>query len=115
MTIQVSARGRVATSPEEVQSGDGETVAAFMLADHHIGSYGDEEFPLEHGSVCEVVVRGATADRVLSFVKVGDAFVALGILRIAVPFGVANEADLVSLSIDAYSIGIDLAAVAVGN
>lgn len=111
MSIQVAARGTVARGPEPVETADGEPAAAFLLMDAQFGRYADEIVSLDHSPVCEVVVRGVVADPVLRRIQRGDAVLALGLLKITIPLGVANEADLVSLSIEAYAIGSDLAAV----
>jgi hypothetical protein len=73
-------------------------VVAFLLSDSHLGRYHDQLIDLESAPGCEVVVRGRVAERVLETVRAGDAVLALGLLRVVVPVGVSNEADLVSLS-----------------
>lgn len=109
MTFWVAVRGTVQKGPETIEGSSHETVAAFVLADTQRGRYRDQEFALDGVSVCEVVLRGSAAAAVLDSLRPGDAVLALGLLRIAVPIGITEDADLVTLSIEAYSIGRDLA------
>lgn len=109
MTFWVALRGTVQRGPEIIE-GDGlETVVGFILADAQYGQHGDQVVGLDDVAVCEVVLRGFTADTALKALRPGDAVLALGLLRITAPLGITDDADLVSLSVEAYSIGEDLA------
>ena len=109
MTFWVAVRGTVRKGPESIEREGLETVAGFLLADAQYGRHGDQLVELDDVSVCEVVLRGPAADAALRTLKPGDPVVALGLLRIAVPVGITEDAELVSLAIEAYSIGRDLA------
>jgi hypothetical protein len=109
MSFWVALRGVVCSTPEEVDSEGAERVAAFLLADAQYGRYGDQVVELDQAPVCEVVLRGDSAEASLRTLKRGDAVVALGNLKIAIPFDAAEGSGLVSLSVEAYSIGRDLA------
>jgi hypothetical protein len=108
MSIWVAVRGTVMAAPDEVETDD-EPVAAFLLLDAQVGAYRDQLLDLEQAPACEVLLRGKTATTALRELTAGDPIVALGLLKVVLPLGVANEANLVSVSIEAYSIGRDLA------
>jgi hypothetical protein len=105
MTFWVAARGTVNGNLELIEGDDAEPIVAFLLADVQYGRYGEQLVELDNVPCCEVVVRGHVAEAVLPILRHGDPVVALGLLRVTVPIGVANEANLVSLSVEAYSIG----------
>jgi hypothetical protein len=110
MTFWVALRGTVSSHPESVEGDDAEPVVAFLLADAQYGQYRDQLIELNNVSVCEVILRGAAAIATLATLKPGDPVVALGLLHITAPLGPAEDAVLVSLAVEAYSIGRDIAA-----
>jgi len=110
MPIHVSMRGTVLEGPTEVEVAEGaRPLTVFLFGDAQFGEYGGQQFVLDRIPCCEVVCRGTAAGSALQNLKPGDAVVVVGRLIVRLGLGSDNDLGLVRLSVEAESIGVDLA------
>lgn len=88
---------------------DGEQVSVLLFGDSQFDRYRDQELEIEELLSCEVVFRGETAARVKREIRKGDRVLIAGELRITAPLDWSDDRQLVSVRVEAYSVGVDLA------
>jgi len=110
MSIHVTMRGTVLEGPTEVEVAEGaRPLTVFLFGDAQFGEYGGQQFALDRIPSCEVVCRGSAAGSALRKLEAGDAVVVVGRLIVRLGLGSDNDLGLVRLSVEAVSVGVDLA------
>jgi len=108
MSISVVARGRIVSEPAEISSDRG-PLSIFVLGDAQFGIYQGEEHPIDDLQVLEVCCRGDFAKHALNELTIDLPVIVVGSARISRPLDFGDDRDLVYLTIEAETVGIDLA------
>lgn len=109
MSISVVARGRIVGRPSLVTSDDGDVVS-FLLGDAQVGFQNSSEHAIDGLPVIEVTCRSRPFGyRVLKGLSNDTSVVVIGALHVSLPFDHFDDRDLVLVSIDADTVGVDLA------
>ena len=110
MSIQTVIRGRIVEGPFAAETGTPEAAVTFTLGDRQTGLYRGREYDIEDLETCEVICRGPWAEHVTTALHEGDSVVVLGHLHISAPFDRYDERHLVLITVEADTVGPDLAA-----
>lgn len=109
MSMSIVARGRILDPPVEITSKEGPLVC-FRLGDAQFGLHRYREYEIEDLPVVDVNCRGAWfAAQALERLVVDQYVVVVGSAHISQPFDQYDGRGLVLLSIDADTVGADLA------
>lgn len=110
MTVQTLIRGRIVEGPYPADTGTDEPAVTFTLGDRQSGLYRGREYDIDDLETCEVICRGEWAARVTATLSEGDRVVVVGRLHISAPFDRYDERHLVLVTVEAETLGLDLAA-----
>jgi hypothetical protein len=110
MPIQTVIRGRIVEGPFAAETGTDELAATFTIGDRQRGIFRGKEYPIDDIETCEVICRGAWAARLLETIHEDDLVIVLGTLQVSAPFDRYDERRLVLVTVEADTVGLDVAA-----
>lgn len=107
MSITAVARG-VILDLSEISSDQG-PLTVLVLGDTQLGLYRGRTYPIEELPTCEVTCRGDLAAPALAGLAPDQPVIVIGELQISMPIEQYGDRELVQLTIDAATVGVDLA------
>jgi single-stranded DNA-binding protein len=110
MAVHTVIRGRIVEGPYPAETGTEELAATFTLGDRQTGLYRRREYDMDDLETCEVICRGDWAQDVTTTLKEGDRVLVVGRLHISVPIDRYDDRHLVLVTVEAETVGLDLAA-----
>jgi single-stranded DNA-binding protein len=110
MSVHTVIRGRIVEGPYSAETGTEELAATFTLGDRQTGLYRRREYDMDDLETCEVICRGDWAHEVTTSLKEGDRVLVVGQLHVSVPIDRYDDRHLVLVTVEAETVGIDLAA-----
>jgi hypothetical protein len=111
MPISVVARGRIVDVPAEVSSEQG-PILAVSLGDAQFGEHRGVEYQIEDLTVLEVLCRGQLARTAALHLQVDQPVLVVGTLHLSKPIESWHDQDLVRITVEAETVGVDLARLA---
>lgn len=110
MSMQAIVRGRVLAGPFRSETQSAELTVTMTLGDNQSALHRGREYLIDDLEVSEVICRGPWAAQVAESIFEGDALIVVGQIQISVPIDRYNDRNLVLVTIEADSLGIDIEA-----
>lgn len=109
MSISVVARG-VILDLSEISSDQG-PLTTLVLGDTQCGLHRGREYPIDELPTCEVTCRRELAAPALAALTPDQPVIVIGELHISMPLEQYGDRELVQLTIEAATVGVDLARI----